>query len=117
MESSPVERGLGVLVNSNLNMSQQSVLAAKRANCILGCIKHSIANQPKYVIILLYLALMWPQLEYHEQSRSPQCKKYVEMLEYIQWNAINQVRGMEGTEGMSGEKKLKTLIGEKEFEG
>lgn len=40
MEYRPTEWDLEVLVEDKLNMSQQSVLAAKRANCILGCIKH-----------------------------------------------------------------------------
>lgn len=95
-------------------MSQQNVLATKRVNCILECTKHSIVSQPKYVIIPVYLVLMWPHLKYHRQSRSPQCKKSVEMLEYIQWRAINLVKGMEG---MTSKKRLRTLIGEKEFEG
>ncbi|GAB0207914.1 mitochondrial enolase superfamily member 1 [Grus japonensis] len=44
LESSPAERDLEVLVNSRLNRSQQCALAAKRANCILRCIKHSISR-------------------------------------------------------------------------
>lgn len=44
-------------------MSQQRALAAKRANCIWGCTKHSMASQSEEVIPPLHLVLAEPHLE------------------------------------------------------
>ena len=40
-------------------MSQQSALAAKRVNCILGCTKQSISSRSKEVIPPLYLIYIY----------------------------------------------------------
>lgn len=57
---SPAELDLGGLVDCQLSMSPQCALAAKRAKCMLGCIKHNMANQLKEVITP---ALVQPHLD------------------------------------------------------
>jgi len=81
LQSSPEEKDLGVLVEEKLNMSRQCVLAAQKANRILGCIKSSVASRAREGILPLYSALVRPHLESCIQLWSPQQKKDMDVLE------------------------------------
>ena len=63
LESSSMEKDLGVLVGDRLTMSQKYALADKKANGILGVTKKRVASRSREVLLPLYTALVRPHLE------------------------------------------------------
>jgi len=54
----PILLCLLVLVDGKLNVNQQCALTDQKANCILGCIKRSVAIRVREVILSLHSALV-----------------------------------------------------------
>lgn len=87
-------------------MSQQCALSAKRANCILGCIKHSMASWSKAVILPAYLPLVCPHLEYCLQFGLHNIKHDIKAFESIYRRSTKLLKSLEG---MFYEKRLRVL--------
>ncbi|KAK4832290.1 hypothetical protein QYF61_021689 [Mycteria americana] len=89
-----VERDLGALVDNKLNMSEQCVAVAKKANMMSGCINKGITSRDKEVIIPLYSAHVRPHLAYCVQFWSLLYKKDVDRLERVPRRATKMIKGL-----------------------
>ena len=88
-----VERDFRVIINKNEKYSEQCLMAAIKANCVLGMIKINIKCKNATFIMRLYISLVRPRLEYCIQAWSPYHKKDIAVLERVQKRAIKMVYG------------------------
>lgn len=99
IESHHAGKVLGMLVGGILNMSQQSVLTVQKANCILGCIKRSVAGMSRWGFCPSTRSLWDPTWSAASSSwvLSP-WKIWIfprRKMEQVQRKTTNMIRGLE----------------------
>ena len=85
------EKDLGITITNNLNWRTQTAICVKKANRIIGMIKHTFSHIDKEMFISLYSTLVRPQLEYCPQVWSPYHMSDVKLLEDVQRRATKMV--------------------------
>ena len=105
LEAVESEKDLGIIIHESCKPSQQCVIAAKKANSILGQMNKAFNFKDQKTCVKLFINFVRPHIEYAIQAWCPWNEHDINLLESVQKRAIKMIPGLRG----SYEDKLKTL--------
>ena len=106
LESTPIQRDLGVQIHQSLKPATHINHAVKKAQKILALIKRTISYKSRDVLVRLYKSHVRCHLEYASSVWRPWLIKDINALENVQRRFIKMVQGVTGN---SYEERLKDL--------
>ena len=94
LESTTVEKDLGVHVDNKLNFDSHVTESVKKANRMVGMLSRFLVIKDKEVMIPLYKSLVRPILEYGNTIWYPSLRKNANAVEKVQRRFTKRVKGM-----------------------
>ena len=91
LEKTKVERDLGIYISDDLKWKHNALVAAAKANSMLGQLKRTINYWDKTKLRQLYTAYVRPHLEYASPVTCPYLTKDIKILESVQRRATKLV--------------------------
>ena len=96
LDTTAMEKDIGVKVQDNLRPSLHCAEAAQRANAVLGQITRAFHYRDRNTYIQLYKQYVRPHLEFAVPAWSPWTLGDIHVLEKVQMRAIKMVSGLSG---------------------
>ena len=87
------EKDLGIIIESQLKFDEHISTKVQKANAMVGLIRRSFTYLEPMYFKKLYVALVWPHLEYGQSIWSPYLRKHINAIEKVQMRATKHVNG------------------------
>ena len=91
LENVKEEKDLGVIMDNRLKFHTHASASVKKANKVLGLIKHSFAALDETTLPLLYTSMVRPHLEYGNVIWGPHFKEDMKAVERVQKRATRMI--------------------------
>ena len=107
LNSSCLEKDLGVYVDPELDFSNHISIQTKKARGLSGLLLRSIEFKYKDILVPLFKSLIRPTLEYGNTVWNPMLKKHINAIESVQRSYTKRIIGMGDLDYSSRLKELK----------